>query len=128
MTSGDKGEAPETINRTRPPSFSFILLNTNLSHMGDGFLPETIIYNITNKDKRIKINKNKKKQASGGRSKKKWQNQLWSHNQINKTMIQSLKCTNTTHITQNHRFIAITNINPTYKHIHTPTHLLGTGT
>lgn len=39
MTSGDKGEAPDTISRTRPPSFSFILLKTNLSHMGDGFLP-----------------------------------------------------------------------------------------
>lgn len=42
MTSGDKGEAPEPINRTRPPSFSLILLKTNLSHMGDGFLPEKI--------------------------------------------------------------------------------------
>jgi len=40
MTSGDKGEAPDTIRRTRPPSFSFILLKTNLSHIGDGFLPK----------------------------------------------------------------------------------------
>lgn len=40
MISGDKGEAPDTIRRTRPPSFAFILLKTNLSHMGDGFLPE----------------------------------------------------------------------------------------
>lgn len=39
MTSGDKGEAPDAIKRTRPPSLAFILLNTNLSHMGDGFLP-----------------------------------------------------------------------------------------
>lgn len=41
MISGDKGEAPDTIRRTRPPSLSFILLNTNLSHIGDGFFPET---------------------------------------------------------------------------------------
>lgn len=34
MTLGDKGEAPEAIKRTRPPSFAFILLNTNLSHIG----------------------------------------------------------------------------------------------
>lgn len=39
MTSGDKGEAPEDINRTRPPSLSLILLNTSLSHMGDGVFP-----------------------------------------------------------------------------------------
>lgn len=42
MTSGDKGEAPDTMKRTRPPSLSFILLNTNLSHIGDGFLPKNI--------------------------------------------------------------------------------------
>ena len=42
MISGDKGEAPDTMRRTRPPSFSFILLKTNLSHIGDGFLPEYI--------------------------------------------------------------------------------------
>lgn len=48
MTSGDKGEAPEPINRTRPPSFSLILLKTNLSHMGDGFLPEKIKRNQHN--------------------------------------------------------------------------------
>ena len=41
MISGDKGEAPDAINRTRPPSFSFILLKTNLSHIGEGFFPET---------------------------------------------------------------------------------------
>lgn len=41
ITSEDKGEAPDAIKRTRPPSLAFILLNTNLSHMGDGFLPET---------------------------------------------------------------------------------------
>lgn len=40
MTSGDNGEAPEVISRTRPPSLSFILLKTNLSHIGDGFLPK----------------------------------------------------------------------------------------
>lgn len=40
MTSGDNGEAPEPMKRTLPPSFAFILLNTNLSHIGDGFLPE----------------------------------------------------------------------------------------
>lgn len=39
MTSADKGEAPETIKRTRPPSLSFILLNTNVSHIGDAVLP-----------------------------------------------------------------------------------------
>uniref|UniRef100_A0A2P2JAL0 Uncharacterized protein n=1 Tax=Rhizophora mucronata TaxID=61149 RepID=A0A2P2JAL0_RHIMU len=27
------------MKRTRPPSLSFILLNTNLSHIEDGFLP-----------------------------------------------------------------------------------------
>lgn len=35
MTSGDRGEAPDPIKRTRPPSFAFILLNTNLSQIGD---------------------------------------------------------------------------------------------
>lgn len=44
MTSGDRGEAPEPINQTLPPSLSFILLNTNLSQMGDGVLPETILH------------------------------------------------------------------------------------
>lgn len=44
MTSGDKGEAPDAIKRTRPPSFSLILLNTNLSQIGDGFFPEMIRY------------------------------------------------------------------------------------
>lgn len=43
MTSGDKGEAPDPIKRTLPPSFSFILLNTNLSQIGDAFEPEIII-------------------------------------------------------------------------------------
>lgn len=43
MTSGDKGEAPDVMKRTRPPSLSLILLKTNLSHMGDAFFPETII-------------------------------------------------------------------------------------
>lgn len=43
MTSGDKGEAPDAMKRTRPPSLAFILLNTNLSQMGDGFFPETTI-------------------------------------------------------------------------------------
>lgn len=38
-TSPDNGEAPEVINLTRPPSFSFILLNTNLSQIGEGLLP-----------------------------------------------------------------------------------------
>lgn len=40
MTSGDNGEAPDPIKRTRPPSFSFILLNTSLSQSADGFRPE----------------------------------------------------------------------------------------
>lgn len=43
MTSGDKGEAPDVMKRTRPPSLSLILLKTNLSHMGDAFFPEAII-------------------------------------------------------------------------------------
>lgn len=42
MTSGDNGEAPEPKKRTRPPSLSLILLNTNLSHIGDELRPETI--------------------------------------------------------------------------------------
>lgn len=41
MTSGDSGEAPDVIKRTRPPSLLLSLLNTSLSHIGDGFLPET---------------------------------------------------------------------------------------
>lgn len=40
MTSGDRGEAPDVKHRTRPPSFSLILLNTSRSHIGDGVLPE----------------------------------------------------------------------------------------
>lgn len=40
MTSGDNGEAPDPIKRTRPPSFSFILLKTSLSQNADGFRPE----------------------------------------------------------------------------------------
>jgi hypothetical protein len=39
MTSGDSGEAPEAMSLTRPPSLAFILLNANLSHIGDGFRP-----------------------------------------------------------------------------------------
>uniref|UniRef100_A0A0A9D6B6 Uncharacterized protein n=1 Tax=Arundo donax TaxID=35708 RepID=A0A0A9D6B6_ARUDO len=39
MTSADNGEAPELMSLTRPPSLVFILLNTNLSHIGDGFRP-----------------------------------------------------------------------------------------
>jgi hypothetical protein len=39
MTSGDNGEAPEVISLIRPPSLALILLNTNLSHIGDGFVP-----------------------------------------------------------------------------------------
>ncbi|BAT12672.1 Os11g0147050 [Oryza sativa Japonica Group] len=39
MTSADNGEAPEDISLTRPPSLAFILLNTNLSHIGDRFRP-----------------------------------------------------------------------------------------
>lgn len=45
ITSADNGEAPEVIIRTRPPSFSLILLNTSLSHIGDGFFPGRIQYN-----------------------------------------------------------------------------------
>lgn len=45
MISGDKGEAPEPMKRTRPPIFAFILLNTNLSQIGDGFRPTTDTYN-----------------------------------------------------------------------------------
>jgi hypothetical protein len=37
MTSGDNGEAPEAMSLTRPSSLAFILLNTNLSHIGGGF-------------------------------------------------------------------------------------------
>lgn len=48
MTSADKGEAPETIQRTLPPSVAVILLNTNLSHIGDDFLPEIQMVNIRN--------------------------------------------------------------------------------
>ena len=44
MTSADSGEAPELISLTRPPSLAFILLNTNLSHIGDGFRPDTTKY------------------------------------------------------------------------------------
>ena len=50
MTSGDNGEAPDPIKRTRPPSFSFILLNTNLSHIGDGFRPEMMVLHESTKD------------------------------------------------------------------------------
>jgi hypothetical protein len=42
MTSDDNGEAPEVMSLTRPPSLAFILLNTNLSHIGDGFRPNCI--------------------------------------------------------------------------------------
>lgn len=42
ITSGDRGEAPDPMIRTRPPSFSLILLKTNLSQIGEAFLPETI--------------------------------------------------------------------------------------
>lgn len=42
ITSGDNGEAPEDITLTRPPSLAFILLNTSLSHTGDGFRPNDI--------------------------------------------------------------------------------------
>lgn len=34
------------MNRTRPPSFSLILLNTNRSQIGDGFFPKKIIDNF----------------------------------------------------------------------------------
>jgi hypothetical protein len=44
MTSADSGEAPELISLTRPPSLAFILLNTNLSHTGDGFFPDNTKY------------------------------------------------------------------------------------
>ena len=44
MTSDDNGEAPEDMSLTRPPSLAFILLNTNLSHIGDGFRPNYTKY------------------------------------------------------------------------------------
>ena len=44
MTSAASGEAPELISLTRPPSLAFILLNTNLSHTGDGFFPDSTKY------------------------------------------------------------------------------------
>jgi len=46
ITSGDNGEAPETIKRTLPPSLAFILLNTNLSQIGDGFFPGKVNMNL----------------------------------------------------------------------------------
>lgn len=48
ITSGDRGEAPDPRIRTRPPSFSFILLKTNLSQIGDAFLPGTIVGSTCN--------------------------------------------------------------------------------
>lgn len=43
MTSGDKGEAPEHMKRTRPPILALILLNTSLSHKADGLRPGIIV-------------------------------------------------------------------------------------
>lgn len=39
-TSGDIGDAPDKITRTRPPRAAFTLLNTNRSHMGEAVFPE----------------------------------------------------------------------------------------
>ena len=38
-TSGDIGDAADSISRTRPPSAAFTLLNTRRSHMGEGVCP-----------------------------------------------------------------------------------------
>ena len=43
MTSADRGEAPEPMKRTRPPTFALILLKTSLSQIGDGFFPEAVM-------------------------------------------------------------------------------------
>lgn len=42
MTSGDKGEAPEHMKRTRPPILALILLKTSLSHIDEGLRPGKI--------------------------------------------------------------------------------------
>ena len=38
-TSGEMGDAPDKITRTRPPSAAFTLLKTSRSQMGDGVFP-----------------------------------------------------------------------------------------
>lgn len=44
LTSADSGEATKLISLTRPQGLAFILLNTNLSHAGDGFFPNSTKY------------------------------------------------------------------------------------
>ena len=45
-TSGDIGDAPDVIKRTRPPNFAFILLKTRRSQIGDGVFPDSRDYKI----------------------------------------------------------------------------------
>jgi hypothetical protein len=44
LTSADSGEVTKLISLTRPLGLAFILLNTNLSHAGDGFFPNSTKY------------------------------------------------------------------------------------
>jgi hypothetical protein len=44
LTSADSGEATKLISLTRPQGLALILLNTNLSHAGDGFFPNSTKY------------------------------------------------------------------------------------
>jgi hypothetical protein len=44
LTSADSGEVTKLISLTRPLGLAFILLNTILSHAGDGFFPNSTKY------------------------------------------------------------------------------------